>query len=45
MQRKTYQSILVQFQTGTVPIKIVLKPDFVENVKIIPTKIDFLIQK
>jgi hypothetical protein len=25
--------------------KIVLKPDFVENVKIIPTKIDFLIQK
>ena len=25
--------------------KIVLKPDFVENIKIIPTKIDFLIQK
>lgn len=25
--------------------KIVLKPDFVDNIKIIPTKIDFLIQK
>jgi hypothetical protein len=25
--------------------KIILKPDFVENIKIIPTKIDFLIQK
>ncbi|MDP5093493.1 MAG: YbbR-like domain-containing protein [Polaribacter sp.] len=25
--------------------KIVLKPDFVENIKVIPTKIDYLIQK